>query len=412
MVDRQPIVVVAPFGASPALAPTSKISPVLGVLARFGRRIILVDSAHKRAAFARGSISRLRLANGAHIIRWVPATLPCRRVGKFFNLLQANGIARRLAKEEPQLVWLYNSYAFEAQVALALSARCSCRVVLELEDWPTARWRGIISSKAHLDLFYLHRLLPRACLVTCVNEPLAQRINGMKTVLLPSVIPAQLLAAGDSRRPFSARPYTLGYFGRLSREKGADVLLACARQWPPGWRLCVTGDGPLQDDFTALAKRHAWAEYLGIVPKERLCELVCQCDAILNPHSPIDLMGAGVFPSKVLEPIASGRLLISTALPPFGVRLDGGVLFYGGSPAELADAMQVADGYYGSHQSQIETLSAHTRRHYSEDGVFHLLEREIPLSPFDKGFRQRVSTKVPTKVPTKALQSRHWESPP
>ncbi len=47
--------------------------------------------------------------------------------------------------------------------------------------------------------------------------------------------------------------FTIGYVGRLVREKGVDLLLHALRDLPGDWRLRVVGDGPERAHLAALA---------------------------------------------------------------------------------------------------------------------------------------------------------------
>jgi glycosyltransferase involved in cell wall biosynthesis len=50
-----------------------------------------------------------------------------------------------------------------------------------------------------------------------------------------------------------ARPFTIGYVGRLVEEKGIDLLLNAAAQLPGDWQVVIVGGGPERDSLAALA---------------------------------------------------------------------------------------------------------------------------------------------------------------
>ncbi len=54
--------------------------------------------------------------------------------------------------------------------------------------------------------------------------------------------------------------------------------------------------------------------YYGQVDDNRLINLMSSVDVILNPHLPMEDMNNGVFPFKIMEAVASKRLVISTSL--------------------------------------------------------------------------------------------------
>lgn len=45
----------------------------------------------------------------------------------------------------------------------------------------------------------------------------------------------------------------VGYFGRISEEKGVDLILSALATLPPRYRLVVAGDGPMEEDLKRMA---------------------------------------------------------------------------------------------------------------------------------------------------------------
>lgn len=123
---------------------------------------------------------------------------------------------------------------------------------------PTApRW---VRSAVHLRMRWLglrnRRVLGSAAAVVTVAEQHGPRLEGLaRTVThIPNPLPTAPLAfldaaggAGAEQAATAARRVEIGFLGRLSREKGVDILLEAVRLLPPGappWRLRVAGAGP------------------------------------------------------------------------------------------------------------------------------------------------------------------------
>lgn len=131
----------------------------------------------------------------------------------------------------------------------------------------------------------------------------------------------------------------VGYLGRLSVEKGPDLLLdAWAVLAPdfPGWTLRMAGDGPLRDDIT---RRAATMPRVDVVPP------------VTDPPSFWKGVGVGVLPSRteglpmaLAEAQASGIPCVATDCSS-GVRvLCQGVLVQPGElAAGLASVMRNSD---------------------------------------------------------------------
>lgn len=352
-------VLVAPYAPAQHLGASKKIEGVARLLHGIGRSVHLVDSSHAAEGRASAVIDRAFDLAGTPVRLWRPPCLADRRWGKLVNVLQAARFASRLVPAAPSLVWIYNSYAFEARAALALRRRTDAALVLELEDLPLARGRGL-NPKPWIDSSYFPRLLEAADLVTFVNAVAMKRFGPRcrRALLLPSLL-QQALVDLPPRPRFAGGVRRLGYFGGLSQEKGAGLLLEAVPRMPPGWKLVVTGTGELAAAFEAMQRGHSSTlEFHGMVDHAAVLSLMHGCDAIVNPHAPISQMDEGVFPFKVCEALASGALLISTALPSIDIDLSRSVLFFDGTAGGLAAALAAAADH---HERQRDAIAA-TRR--------------------------------------------------
>ena len=391
---RRRAVIVAPYcpgGAHAHLGAAKKIELVAGMLLRLGFELHFVDSSHDTPAFAPSLPGSPDHVGGAPVTLWRPFRLPSRKLGKLLNVFFSERLFARIAEVRPALVWLYNAYAFEARLGLALRQRIGCRLVLELEDLPLARKRGW-NPKPLLDQRYFETLLRHADLITFVNAALqtrhASRAGG-DTLLLPSIL-EHALTAGTPHRHFTASTLRLGYFGGLEPDKGVDILLAILPLLPGRWTLVVTGAGSLAASFgEAQAAFPSKLEFHGRVPHERVVQLMQGCDAIVNPHASIAHMDDGVFPFKVCEAIASGALLISTPLPAVGLDLSRSVSFFDGTLAGLFDALMAAPQRYDERLAEIRATREAVCERYGEDAVRGRLKAALDglLGPVDQTWK-------------------------
>src|SRR5205814_2098743 len=225
------------------------------ILSRAGRPVLLINSAHNATELHLTRTHRHNFGLGVSAEIVDLPTLPIRALGKAMNLTEARSIARRISEWRPSLVWAYNGYAFESLFSLEVHRKTFALLVLEAEDWPSARLRGG-HPKPWIDRFWFNEALRAASVVTFVNETVRERAGKIqaKSLLLPGIINPVLTDSGSSRVPFSKKPYTLGYFGTLSKEKGCTVLLDLIERLPSHWRLSITGSGPLLNDFLSLAR--------------------------------------------------------------------------------------------------------------------------------------------------------------
>jgi glycosyltransferase involved in cell wall biosynthesis len=383
---NSPFILVAPFSPigsceSPHLGGAKKIVAILQILSRFGHPVVLINSAHNKLKYVSASTCNIKIGSGKSVTMITPFTLSNRKLGKLLNLFETNSLARQLATQKPAMVWIYNGYAFEAKFAAELNSLCDCPIILEIEDWHTARSRGL-NPKPAFDLYYFHKVLKKSALVTCVNEAVRKDVGlpMSKTMLLPSIIDERLIKQASNMAPFSRRPFGLGYFGGLTEEKGADIVLALGKQLPSDWHLVVTGSGHLAASFSALATNNPTrVRFINNATEDVLYHAMLSCDAIVNPHKSITSMGDGIFPFKVFEALASGRLLISTDLPDPGLSLSDTVMFFDGSLMDLVQGLGHAEEFYQSRQPQLSLLKEKVIASYSEDAVYSELSQRMNL---------------------------------
>lgn len=382
------VIVVAPLAPgipSVHLGAEKKIELVLMLLYRLGYNLHLVDSSHPALAFKTSVPGIPSFVGATPVTLWRPFCLPSRKLGKLLNVVLSSLFLRQLHSLSPAFVWVYNSYSFEASAALYLKHRTNTKIVLELEDLPLARSRSL-NPKPWLDQWFFPRLLAAADLVTYVNAAIQRKYatSSRRAMLLPSLL-QQALVDAPSRVRFTDAAYRIGYFGGLEMEKGAGILLDAVQALPEGWKLVVTGVGSLSQDFkTAQQMYPERLEFHGRVTHETVVSLMLGCDAISNPHTPISLMNEGVFPFKVCEALASGALLVSTALPSIDIDLSHSIVAFDGSVKGFLASLSTAPAFYAENVNAIRSTCAAIRTSYSEDAVFLQLRTVLNAVRFAK----------------------------
>jgi glycosyltransferase involved in cell wall biosynthesis len=127
----------------------------------------------------------------------------------------------------------------------------------------------------------------------------------------------------------------IGYFGRLTHEKGADLALATiallAKRLPAA-RLLVAGDGPERENLEATAGPEV--TFLG--ERSDIPALLAACDAILIPSR---AEGQSIV---ALEAMAARRPVVASDVGGLGemVRSLGGLVAPSNDPAAMAAALE------------------------------------------------------------------------
>ena len=96
------------------------------------------------------------------------------------------------------------------------------------------------------------------------------------------------------------------YAGRLSKEKGMDVLLDTAKRLPPEYNLLILGIGPEEEKVRRLANSKMNIHYLGYQSKQNTISLIRGSDLLIQP-SIMEGMS-----STLLEAMGCGTCIIAS----------------------------------------------------------------------------------------------------
>lgn len=171
------------------------------------------------------------------------------------------------------------------------------------------------------------------------------------------VKPNAVLDPGDV--DFGTRQGFFLYVGRLSAEKGIDVLLDAIQKQP--FRLKIIGTGPLEDHVRQAAAAQPGVEYLGWQNPDAVASLMKTCRALLVPS----ICYEAALPLVVLEAFATGTPMICADQGNLRQVAEGppaGMLFRSGDGNELGRAVHQLD-------NQLDLLrqyAANSRRRYAD----------------------------------------------
>jgi glycosyltransferase involved in cell wall biosynthesis len=279
----------------------------------------------------------------------------------------------------PSFVWCYNPYAFESLFANQMSKR-GAKIVLEFEDACLSRRKT--SIKPYVDYSLWRWRFPRPAMGFAVNRELYKQLQTKcdDVHLLPGIVPDAFEVLASQNPPFrNASGVKIGYFGGLTTEKGADKVLQLHDMLPSDVQFGTTGGGPLQAAFEAKAKQHANFRYLGAVSQAEMIKEIFTCDVLLNPHKPLSEMNSGVFPFKVMEAIATERVVISTNIDEDeGMnKLLSSVRFVEHSVEAFANAIHSSRAYHEENRDKIKDCAQQVRNAFSESAIRSLLKTRL-----------------------------------
>lgn len=114
------------------------------------------------------------------------------------------------------------------------------------------------------------------------------------------------------------QPITIMYSGLLSNVTGVDLLLQVIERFAKSGkyvnkiRWMISGKGPMIDEVTEFANKHQDVEYVGSVPYEQYVKYLTQAHIYVNPRNMHLPENQNNFPSKMIEYLAMGRVIVST----------------------------------------------------------------------------------------------------
>lgn len=286
----------------------------------------------------------------------------------------------------PEVIWIYNTYYFEVFAALSVVAAYEKpRIVLEWEDSALERGRGL-NPKPYMDHIAWLLLRRRVNAAVAVNQRLCSTIRelGCPAEVFAGFVDDSILLRADARTPFSAqhKVATVGYFGGLNREKGAAIVLEAISRLADVANFIVCGSGQLWGEFEELSRRCRNLVLLRGLEKDALASAIAQCDVLLNPHRPIDAGSGGIFPFKVVEALASRRLLITTDLPDLpGVDLRSAAHFVPSTAADFIAAIADSRQIYFRNRAAIDDVAGRVRDRYGFAGATGIVQRALGCVP-------------------------------
>lgn len=136
------------------------------------------------------------------------------------------------------------------------------------------------------------------------------------------------------------------YYGRLSPEKGIDVLLEALKSMPATPILKIVGSGPETERLEALAQSlglEGSVEFLGPKYGADLEKIILGAKAIIIPS-----IWAENMPFVLLESLALGKVVIASrtgGLPELITSGESGFLFENGNALDLAEKIAALDNY-------------------------------------------------------------------
>ena len=125
---------------------------------------------------------------------------------------------------------------------------------------------------------------------------------GFNVVQIPNAIDLNIIPK-KSTKQFENQ---IIFAGRLSKEKGIEILLETATHLPDNYHLLIAGSGPLEEKVRNLADKKTNVHYLGYQSKQNLLSLIQGSDLLIQPS-----LEEGIS-STLLEAMACGTCILAS----------------------------------------------------------------------------------------------------
>lgn len=252
-------------------------------------------------------------------------------VALFVSLLRWSWANRR---HQGRVLLLYN-VSSPPGIASVLAGRVTgAKVIAVIADIQVPGSGSVANSVLRRLDYRLQTFTMARCdgLVVLTNRMVTDFAPDVPSVLVEGAVPPQmtLLYAGADEQGDTGStncetdPIILMFAGELSELKGIPTLLdAFARIPNSAVKLWITGRGPEQPRVEAAAAADDRIRYWGYPSYEELLALYAQATLLVNPHSMRHLSSRYLFPSKLIEYLATGIPVLTTPSTPEVAELYG-----------------------------------------------------------------------------------------
>jgi glycosyltransferase involved in cell wall biosynthesis len=179
-------------------------------------------------------------------------------------------------------------------------------------DWQRAKWGAFARRVLKLGEWASAHCPSATVVVSRTLQEHYARVHGREPYCIPNAVLTANRRPPDKIKSYGLEPesYIL-YSGRLSPEKGVDVLLQAMRPLAGRIKLVLAGGSSYSDAYIESLHRAAWDDvmFLGSVDRETMQELFSNCYAFVLPSV---MEGLSI---ALLEAISFGACIVTTNIP-------------------------------------------------------------------------------------------------
>ena len=216
-------------------------------------------------------------------------------------------LKRMLSKNEPNVVLVYEVHTpfMLAAVSLRKDIDKICLIVPDLPEFMSAPGGRLKLFLKAIDKKIIIKCIAKIDKFVLLSDLMKERLplEGKECILMEGIFQNSQDMVFKSKERYKTIMYTGGVYWR----RGTDMLLDAFQQiLDPNYRLWIRGNGDMEDEIKARAKKDPRIVYFPPMEREQLLELEQKATVMVNP-TPANLnFTKYFFPSKTMEYLASG----------------------------------------------------------------------------------------------------------
>lgn len=252
------------------------------------------------------------------------------------------GLLKRTMSDTETVICYNIAYAW---LFLPLMARRmhKCSIVIVADYSESISYQSIFGKLyAKLQLWSMRRFDTVIGLSDNIKDKFRKK---QKFVLMEGGIDEELYNAFVYKPHKAGTPITFMYSGLLNHVTGVNLLLkAMKRVERQDIRLWISGKGELEEAVRAAAGKDDRICYLGHLPYEEYIQKLQEADVLVNPRDMSLPENQNNFPSKIMDYLAAGKVIISTKFAGWE-RFGENIFFYDNSLTGIKDCLEYAEEY-------------------------------------------------------------------
>jgi glycosyltransferase involved in cell wall biosynthesis len=236
-------------------------------------------------------------------VRLFPQRKYLRGINNFFeNIL----LIRKILLRNEKNTWFYNLSPSYLLTFLFLQFLTSRRCYIVVADYypPVKRmdYRRVIRF-----------LMRRSSGIIALSEGVQELVGHPRCRIVPGIVNASLSGAVHGQRNMN-RSQVL-FSGSLDPYAGYDLAIAAFKAMPER-ELIVSGAGPGENEILEATKNHPNIVFKGFVPYDEYLDIAGSVDIAVSLRNPAHSLNQFNFPSKIMELLSMGKIIISTVRYP------------------------------------------------------------------------------------------------